>query len=840
MTGDVTQDLHPNGAAGGAVGREPLAAGHTVSRSQRLWRAETNDYVGATDRRGRRIAALSAREVMRAAERAARQLAPVVVAMGRDRPRLASFCDRIETIDGERCLILSPIAVTALPRVDLPATVSAVDAGWRLNASWVRALGHNAAYFSLDSAREAGASRRGGRARTVPSEPLTLLVPGSREDLDSHVFPIIDLGPRHCSIEAATPFAPGARLEPVEIFGARRVLRRASAVVLETIPWYGPEGARVFRCRLALSPATAAESASSVYDLVTEPERVRRVLGLASALRLRAIATVGPEQTVELQFSHLRDDALDFELSGSGSALPVGNIRVRFELFTLGYEMDVRVLAVEDHTMQAALPLVVRRRQWRREQRVHVAGATEAVKVRCYNAATASRIVRDVVDLSFGGLCFRVDAHEDVLWPDLPLERVELLRGSERIPLSDLVVRSIQKDGSTAVCHAALSSPGALDDTRYIDLLASLRHPELVGEDGDHFDDIVALHRDVHLFAPHMERNLEADAGAAARTWKLMHARAREACRTLIRIEDDRVVATVSAVRAYERAWTAQHMSASPTRQWHSPAALDLTYTEHIVPRTDAHFTVMWVKVGNKRQTEFLGRFLDLTGTGEAGACVRLQLWIRREAGAPEAGPAEPGLCVRPMRRSEEPLAARAAQRALGAIPAAALSLVPGQFTLPETTRLFARAGVQRTRRCHVVTRDGVAVMLVLDEFADPGINFTLVLGATWLIPIRPEQDEDGAATRAALAYVHAHRPATTAGDRFLLVLDGARPAPIEVSGYRLETPVDVYAYNRAGLQRWYDYVHERRGQMHARALQREEEPAPRDASAPRAGASCD
>lgn len=752
------------------------------------------------------------------ATRSGASLAAVVLATVPDRPRLASFCDRVERVAGEHRLVLEPIAAAALPRLETPVTISAIEDGWRLTVPWVRALDERSAYVPLDSARVSRASRRGGRARTVPAEPLTLLVPGTREDLDSHVFPIVDLGAHHCSVETSTPFVPGARLEPVEIFGARRVLRRASALVLETIPWYSPQGGRTFRCRLALSASNTTET-ESVYDLVSEPTRVRHILDLATSLRLRAVACVGAGQVVQLACRSLSTDALELEYRGVGAPVPIGHVRVRFELFTVGYEMQLRVLAVTGGVMRAALPLVLRRRQWRREQRVLLEDVPAVATVRFYNAATASTVERELIDLSFGGLCFKVDAEHDVLWPDLPLERAEVVRGRDRTKLPDLIVRCVQRDESTDSCHVALSRPGALDDSRYIELLASLRHPELCAERGEHFRDIVALHRDVHLLAPHMERNLAADMRIAARTWKLMHARLPELCRTLVRIEDDRVVATVSAVRAYERAWTAQHMSATPARRWRSPAALDVTYTEHIVPRTDAHFTVMWVKVGNKRQTEFLGRFLELTGTGEAGARVRLQLWIRREGEQGVEPVSGARLNVRPMRRSEEPLAARAAQRVLGAIPAAALSLVPGQFTLPETTKRFARAGVKRARRCYVVIRGKVPVMLVLDEFADPGINFTQVLGATWLIPIRPECDRDGEATRAALDYVHANRPATTAGDRFLLVLDGARQTPIAAAGYRLETPVDVYAYNRAGLQRWYDYVHETRGKMRARAL---------------------
>jgi hypothetical protein len=751
-------------------------------------------------------------------------LAPVVLG-AKGASRYASFCDRIERIDGQDWLILSPIAAADLPPSGTPVDVTAPDDGWRISARSLRGLGPTSAGVLLDGAVLTPLAGRPRRARPGSTEPLTLLVPGNLDNLESRVFPVVDLGPHHCSVDVTTPFEPG-RPFAVEIFGARRVLRRASASVLEIIPWYSPQGERVFRCRLALAPVEQTGTAR-VYDVVGDPVRVAEVLRFASALDVRARARTQaptPHHTT-VKLAEVGHDWLAFQrpdgVEGCTRFAPGTIVQIRFELFAFGFEMDVRVLADRGERVETAYPLLLRRRQWRREQRVFVGDAAEPVSVRFYNAATAKRVTRPVLDLSFGGLCFRADDVCDVLWPGLTLEKVELIRGRERIPLADLEVCATEDSPGGPTCHVSISAPGQLDDARYIDLLASLRHPELVAEDGEHFRPIIDLHHAVGLMAPHMERNLAADLEATERTWRGMHAQLPQVCRTLYCTEDDHVVATVSAVRAYERAWTAQHMSALPGRRWRSPAALDLAYTEHIVPRTDAHFTVMWVKVGNKRQTDFLGRFIELTGTGEAGSRVRLDLWIGRGPGAATLIPVAPDVAIRRMRRADELLVSRAARRTLGDIAAAALSLEPGQVELPETERTFRRAGIQRSRHCYIATRGGVPAMAVLHEHADPGINMTCVLGATWLIPIRPELDADGAVTRTVIAQTRAVRPASTAGDRFLLAPAGFATAEIQASGYGFETAVDLYAYNRAGLQRWYDYVHETRGRMHMRAEQR-------------------
>src|SRR5206468_2354665 len=113
------------------------------------------------------------------------------------------------------------------------------------------------------------------------------------------------------------------------------------------------------------------------------------------------------------------------------------------------------------------------------------------------------------------------------------------------------------------------------------------------------------------------------------------------------------------------------------------------------LPRPDAHYLVFFVRAGNARFNAFYEKFFNLTGTPEAVARPTVEYWVRRGSSAapwPEAPPHE----VRPLAAADEALVARAAERSLGPMAARALSLVPGELTLPDTASRFAELGLER------------------------------------------------------------------------------------------------------------------------------------------------
>ncbi|MBK8170409.1 MAG: hypothetical protein IPK60_08700 [Sandaracinaceae bacterium] len=551
-----------------------------------------------------------------AALRATRALAPVVVRFGSGLPRFSAFCDSVvENADGVH-LILKPIAAECLPESDSATTIcihSTSDASpWSLRVRDIRPLGPDSASVRLADATLLPETR--SRARDVRREPLTLIVPGNLDNVDVHVFPIVDVGASHCSVETSIALDEGQHFQRVEIHGTRRVLRRCAASVVNTTPWYTPTGAKRFRSRLAFRASEKLSAPGRVYDLVTEVESIRKVLEVACQLKMAGWYEAASEARNAVQFEALGEASV--RLTRSAVSAPT-HIRIGFELFTVGYEIEVRVLSQSEHSVDVALPLWLRRRQWRSEQRV-IPPELDPVQVSFVNPGSGSLVSRRIVDLSFGGMCFEVIPEFDVLWEGLPLELAELTWRGHTVSLGDMDVRALEVKAGKTLCHTMLRTPSNSKND-YVTLLAALRHPHLRTENGDHFDSVLNLHRSVGLFHGFMDRNFLPVQNQAKRTWQNMHRKSPETCRTWLQLEDDNVVSVVTTVRAYERSWTAQHMSASPTRKLKALGALDLAYTEHIVSRADAHYTAMWVPSGNARQTEFLGRFLDLTGTGEAG-----------------------------------------------------------------------------------------------------------------------------------------------------------------------------------------------------------------------------
>src|SRR5437773_2409821 len=133
----------------------------------------------------------------RALRRAVIQLAPVVLDLGPDQPRFATYLDALEVRGGRAELRLHPIAAGALPppsrirRVVLRASDPA-DA-WALTARTPAAdTGDAAARVPLDGASlvllpPRSAPRGVGRS----PEPMVALVPAGVEGFDAHVFPVL-------------------------------------------------------------------------------------------------------------------------------------------------------------------------------------------------------------------------------------------------------------------------------------------------------------------------------------------------------------------------------------------------------------------------------------------------------------------------------------------------------------------------------------------------------------------------------------------------------------------------------------------------------------------------
>jgi hypothetical protein len=761
-------------------------------------------------------------EVVATIERATEELLPVVVELSS-----CSFDAQLFMIerDGEPRVLLHPIAAQALPLNHealftlRPATCSQ---SWSLRCTDIVAAGPAHAAISLRGMRFSRSDERADGVRA--SDVLVLVVPGGMNDGIDYVFPIARIGQDLCEVRCTTGFPEGTVLPLVEIVGDRRLLRTATAQVTRATPWYGSDGSRGFVCTLALSTPERIESdGDEQHDLVTESAEVKRVLRIAS-LRGVAVGIESPGRPrlrgslTELHGDHA---IIDLVPCADATALPAQrSLRVSFALFGVPHELDVRPIEHNNSRLKISLPLILRRRRRHRRDARNQVPASYVVELRYRHPITGSVASHRVSEVSFYGVAFRLEAHGNVLWQGMPLEQAQLVWGDRLVQLGDLLVDETSIDEQGTTCHALAQDSRLVDDHDLIDLLGALANPELTVHDGSDFAALHQTYLRAGLFGPHMDRNLAPIYEETAATWRAMHTGARDMIRTFVNGPKDAPDAAVTAMRAWETCWLLQHFVDASSERFGATGKLQFAYIDHVLPRPDGRYIIFFVKDDNAIMNAYFNRFFETTGTAEALSCTLIDLWIRRDAPAP-AIELDAAITVEPCTPADESAVAHAAQRELGVHAATAVSMVPGQLTLPDTAERFARAGLVRSRDCVLIKRGGRIAYAVLEERSSPGINLTWMLNAAWIIPVHSELDADGQALARALQLV-VQRPAQAAtGDRFLNMAPKIDESQLERFGFAREARLRFYVLNRAGVHRFLHYNVARYGEVEAMMMRR-------------------
>jgi hypothetical protein len=762
-------------------------------------------------------------EVLARLRSAAAELLPVVVEVGPERRRLCSFVEAVL----EHELVLSPIAAQALPDecAWLRITPAAGTEHWCISART----------FARDAPARTRVELAGAKLESpaalaevsgTATDLLALVVPGGLSGSDSYVFPIQRIGAHQCEIRTSVPIAPGKRLPFVEIVGDRRLLRRASAEVLETVPWVLSNGATAFGCRLGLAETDEDEPAR-LHDLVTDPNEVRRILVLAAAMQARGWYEAPGRGRGVLLVREIQKDHARFELVHDPvGAIELGSVRIGLELFAAQYELDVRPLAAQGRDLRTALPLILRRRlQTRRDQRVSVV-APQRVEVEFRHPVTGVSELHEVTEVSFFGLTFACNSAADALWPGLPLETADLLFAGQRIALGDLVVEDVSHEKATQgmSCAVTIPSSAIADDPAMIALLANLGHPEVRVHNGDDFEGLHETYVQAGLFGPHMHRNLAPMLEQTRRVWHALHDRASDVVRTFVHGPERAPNAAVTVMRAWEHAFLLQHFVDAAPELSGATGRLQAAYLDHVLPRPDGRYLVFFVKTDNHVMNAYLRRFFASTGTPDAVSRSTVELWIRPgdTTRAPPRRPDAAKVELRACEPGDETLLARAAQRAFGSYAAAALSLQPGELYIPDTEQRFARAGLERSRQCHVATCEGARAYAVVEERTTPGVNLTWMLNASWILPLHAAADANGAALDATLASIVAAPAQASTGERFLNLPEGFDAARLEAWGFSKEAALYLYVVTRAGLHRLFHYTAMRCGEVEALTQRRE------------------
>jgi hypothetical protein len=764
---------------------------------------------------------------------AARELLPVNVEVGADQARFSSFLSALHgDVDAAQpYVLLEPIAADALPQNPSPACVTAADgdSDWAVTGGMISRDGPRRARLQLKHARVHARERAEVVFEVQTTDLLVLVVPGGLHGSSNYVFPIQRIDAHGCEIRASDPLAVGQAFERVEIIGDRRLLRRASAHVISTVPWYLPDGSRSFRCELNLSDEVPLDPASS-HDLVTDPREVRRLVDLAGMMSVQGWYEAPGLGRGELRFVAVDKDSLLVALADVPSA-QAGDVvtkqiapacRIGFDLFAIAYELDVRPLACEAGRLRTSLPLIARRRRrHRREHRVAV-GEAAAVEVTFRHPVTGLIQNHQLSELSFSSLAFTTLADRVLLWNGLPLEDATLSWANERIALGDLLVERIEaRDADAVRCVAAIQRADVASDPKLILLIASLAHPLVRVHDGSNFSALHQTYVKAGLFGPHMHRNLAPILAQTEAVWSRLHGQAADLVRTFVHGTDAAPDAAVTVMRAFEHGWVSQHFVDTSTEINGSTGMLQAAYLDHLVPRPDGRYLLFFIKVDNHVMNAYLKRFFASTGTPDAVSRSGVELWLRRSDG--RSGPQVPSAVeLHQCRVRDRRLIYRAAQRCFGNAAANALSLSPAELDLPDTRARFADADLQRHRRCEVVWRDDLPLYAIVEEYSTPGMNLTWMLNAAWIIPLHPESDRDGEGLHRALASL-VDRPAqSVTGERFLNLPPGLDPDVLAAWGFEREAALFLYVLTRAGVHRFFHYTAARYGEVEAMTSRRE------------------
>jgi hypothetical protein len=260
----------------------------------------------------------------------------------------------------------------------------------------------------------------------------------------------------------------------------------------------------------------------------------------------------------------------------------------------------------------------------------------------------------------------------------------------------------------------------------------------------------------------------------------------------------------------------AQHFFSIDPKFDRAIGKLQLAQLDHFLPRSDGHYILFFVKEDNKVMNAFLRNFYLATESADAVTIITVELWSRPGDKPLKSLNRNPNVALRPLRGDDPMLVSRAAQRCLGELPAAALSMLPGEFSLPRSYRSFAKAELLRDRSCKVAICRRQPVYAVLEERSSPGLNLTWMLNSNWIIPIHPHLDNDGQVLLSVLQNILEAPAQSPLGDRFVTLPQRINKEPFAFAGFELVAPVNLYVFNRAGLQRLYYYAAGRYGVMNA------------------------
>jgi hypothetical protein len=487
--------------------------------------------------------------------------------------------------------------------------------------------------------------------------------------------------------------------------------------------------------------ALPAVSPQPIEEAFVEPERIRSILKSVCVMKHEGLLRqLGRTLRVSLEYFDVASSQLHWRLEEPGANWGTAPYDIEVVGHNTAYRMRVPALETRGGRMVTPLP----RRLWKVRHRSHrrvpaPAGMTAHFHHPLWGELGA--LEREVVDLSFNGLCLRGNP-EDLLFPGLLLQPLEVRSASGESILLRGEVRYVggkPQDGQR-LCGLQVTPRTPVDEARWVQLVSQALCPStrgaeelleplwelfvdsgyfnLAGKTTEHFEEL----RDSFLETGHH----------AARQPRLF-------CQTVWPSERG-VEATLSSVRPYRHTWLVHQLAKRPGKPTTDVPPgqilrdIHVRTLEHI--QSDPHFR--WLVAYTESTVPLMERVhhayaREHEASGEALVMpVRLMHVSCDEPG----GLSAQGFDIGPARFEEKTRLVEQIARTRPACYVDALDLSRERLDLRDTMETWHEAGLERERQVLVARRDGVAVAALLLELGQPGTNLFRLLDAARLFPL--------------------------------------------------------------------------------------------------------
>lgn len=490
--------------------------------------------------------------------------------------------------------------------------------------------------------------------------------------------------------------------------------------------------------------AEPVQSARPVQEELTDPARVRAVVAaLATVGNRGALHRHGKMVRLHLHRADAESGLLCWDTLGGSNTLGPGPHEVDVIGYNSVYRLTLASAWEEDGRVITPFPTRVRRVRHRWFRRGAVESSNLRVAYRHPLWRELPRVVREVRDISFGGVCFTTSPEDDMAFPGLLIPILEITSpGGETISLCG-EVRSIApaRGGEPAVCGMSVTPCSSDDEVRWLRLVSEALYPSTRTSE-DHAEPLWSLFEDAGYFnlagksAEYFSELKKGFVEVAERAAKAPHLICQAVWPSSRGVE-----ASVSFCKPYEHAWMGHQLARRPgKRPDDAPDSgqimrdIYLRAFEH--PQADPAFrwmigyiepSVPWM---NRAHLDFARRFM---ATGEA---LAMPLRMMKASCADTASHAGDGLDVGPATPEETALLTASIAATHPLSYRESHDLVAERIDLHSSARSWQAFGFQRSRAILVARRGGRPVAAIVMETGEVGTNLFCLLDSTRIFPL--------------------------------------------------------------------------------------------------------